>query len=486
MLPILLIAFPLLAALILFVSKRNGARNLALLFSGVEFVLAIVAFAVYKNDPTSELLSHDCVWIKSLGIHFNIAIDALGLLMIMLTTFLIPIIILSSFKKGTELSQHFYALILALEMAVIGVFTANDGFLFYVFWEFALIPAYLICLLWGGENRGRITLKFFIYTLIGSLFMLIGLIYIYNFTDVAGAKSWNILAMYDAGNKLTIAEQGSVFCLIFVAFAIKMPVFPFHTWQPDTYVNAPVQGTMLLSGIVLKMATFGSIKWLLPMVPAGVAEWGTAAMVLAAIGVVYASIIAIGQTEYKRFIAYTSIAHVGIIAAAILSVSFQGIQGSIMFMLAHGINAVGLFFIGEILFRHLGTTDMNKMGGIRLLNGNFSTLFLIILLGAVSLPLTNGFVGEFLSLMGIYQYSAYIGLFAGLSVILGAVYMLRAFQKIMLGESKDPKMTFGKLETSETVVLVIIAAAVIGLGVYPGPFNEVAETASKDILMYIK
>lgn len=486
MLSILLIAFPLLAALVLFVSKGNGARNLALAFSVIEFVLALAAFAVYKNNPTSELLSHDCVWVKSIGIHFNVAVDALGLLMVLLTTFLIPLIILSSFKKDSHLSNNFYALILALEMAVIGVFTANDGFLFYVFWEFALIPAYFICLFWGGENRGKITLKFFIYTLIGSLFMLIGLIYLYNHTDVGGHKSWDILALYEAGNLLTVNEQSMVFALIFVAFAIKMPVFPFHTWQPDTYVNAPVQGTMLLSGIVLKMATFGAIKWLLPVVPAGVAEMGTIAMVLAVIGVIYASIIAIGQTEYKRFIAYTSIAHVGIIAAAILSVSFQGIQGSLMFMLAHGINAVGLFFIGEILFRHLGTTDMTKMGGIRSRNGNFSTLFLIILLGAVSLPLTNGFVGEFLSLMGIYEYSSMIALFAGMSVILGAVYMLRSFQKIMLGESIDPKMTFGKLETSETVVLVIIAIAVIGLGVYPGPVNELAETASKEILTYIK
>ena len=274
--------------------------------------------------------------------------------------------------------------------------------------------------------------------------------------------------------------------MIFIAFAIKMPIFPFHTWQPDTYVNAPVQGTMLLSGIMLKMGTFGVIKWLLPIVPLGLEKWGGTAIVLSAVGIVYASIIAIEQKDFKRLIAFSSIAHVGLISAGILSCNQQGIQGAVMQMLAHGVNVVGLFFISDILFRHTGTRDMDKQGGIRSMNGNFSVLFLIILLGAVALPLTNGFVGEFLLINGVYQYSPIISAFAGLTVILGAVYMLRAYQKIMLGERADSNVTFGTIAVSDKIVLVVICVTVVTFGVYPKPLNDIAEEAVKTIILNLK
>ncbi len=486
MLTILLLGIPFLAALILFAPKDRGWKNLALIFSLIELAVSIVAFVVYKQNPASQLLHFNTVWVKSLGINFDVSINALSLLMILLTTFLIPIIILSTYKKGVQTSNKFLGLILGFQMAVIGVFMANDGFLFYIFWEMTLIPVYLICLLWGGENRSKVTLKFFIYTLIGSLFMLVGLIILYNKTDVNGIHSWDIQALYEAGRSLDLVQQGAIFWFIFIAFAVKIPVVPFHTWQPDTYVDAPVQGTMILSGIMLKMATFGAIKWLLPMVPLGVQEWGTLVMILCVVGIVYTSIIALGQNEYKRFNAYISLAHVGVITAAIFSGTHQGIQGSIMLMLAHGINAVGLFFISEILLRKTGTTLMDQMGGIRQQNGNFSTFFLIVVLGVVALPLTSGFVGEFLSLVGIYQYNPYLGAVAGLSIILGAVYMLRIFQKIMLGESKNQNAVFGKLEMSENIVLIIISIAIIGIGVYPALLNDIAEIAAYESLLNIK
>ena len=263
-----------------------------------------------------------------------------------------------------------------------------------------------------------------------------------------------------------------------------MPIFPFHTWQPNTYVNAPTQGTMLLAGIMLKMGTFGVIKWLLPIVPLALDKWGSTAIALSVIGIVYASCIAIAQKDFKRLIAYSSIAHVGLISAGILSANQQGVQGAIMQMLAHGVNVVGLFFIADILLRHTGTNEINKLGGIRNINPNFAVLFLIILLGSVALPLTNGFVGEFLLINGVYQFSPIAASFAGLTVILGAVYMLRSYQLIMLGENKDS--SFGVLASSEKLILVIICIVVIGLGVYPKPLNDIAEQASKDILINIK
>ncbi|MBL7920736.1 MAG: NADH-quinone oxidoreductase subunit M [Bacteroidia bacterium] len=486
MLTALLILFPLLAGLLVFFVKGNAARNLALGFSIIEFGLAIGAYFLFKHNPDACMLTFDHVWVKSLGVHFSVGIDGMGLLMVLLTTFLVPIIILSSFKNEYSNPHNFYGLILLMQMALVGVFTANDGFLFYVFWELALIPIYFICLLWGGEDRGRITFKFFVYTLFGSLFMLVGLIYLYNHTNVEGMKSWNVQALYDAGRALTETQQSAVFWMIFIAFAIKMPVFPLHTWQPDTYVTAPTQGTMLLSGIMLKMGTFGVIKWLLPIVPLGLDKWGFTAITLSVVGIIYASIIAIQQKDFKRLIAYSSIAHVGLISAGILSCNQQGIQGAIMQMLAHGVNVVGLFFIADILMRHTGTREMEKLGGIRGMNGNFAVLFLIILLGSVALPLTNGFVGEFLLINGVYQFNATVAAFAGLTVILGAVYMLRAYQKIMLGERRDSNVAFGSLANSDKVVLTIICIVVVAFGVYPKPLNDIAEEAVKTIMLNLK
>jgi NADH-quinone oxidoreductase subunit M len=424
--------------------------------------------------------------VQSLGIHFAVALDGLSLLLVMLTTFLVPVIILSSFKNLYHSVHNFYGLMMSMQMALVGVFMANDGFLFYVFWELALIPIYFICLVWGGENRAAITFKFFVYTLLGSLFMLVGLIYLYNHTNANGIKSWAIQDLYNAGRGLTATQQGAVFWLIFIAFAVKMPIFPFHTWQPDTYVNSPTQGTMLLSGIMLKMGTFGVIKWILPVVPLGLEKWGFTAMGLSVIGIVYASCIAIAQKDFKRLIAYSSIAHVGLISAGIFSMNQQGIQGALMQMLAHGVNVVGLFFIADILLRHTGTRDLDRLGGIRSMNGNFAVMYLIVMLGSVALPLTNGFIGEFLLINGVYQYNATLAAFGALTVILGAVYMFRSYQRIMLGEKNDSHTAFGPLAPTDKLVLVIICAAVIAFGVYPKPLNDIAAEGARSILLLMK
>ena len=482
----LLIVLPLVASLLVFMTKGNASRQLALGASIAELALAIFVWMSYRHNPDSSLLSLDCTWVKSLSIHFAVKADAMSLLMILLTTFLVPLIILSSFSNNYEKPQNFYGLILMMQMALVGVFAATDGFLFYVFWELALIPIYFICLLWGGEGRAHITFKFFIYTLLGSLFMLVGLVYLYNHTHVNGMHSWALQDIYAAGRSLNASQQGMVFWLIFIAFAVKMPVFPFHTWQPDTYVNAPTQGTMLLSGIMLKMGTFGAIRWLIPVVPMGMEEWANTAIVLSVIGIVYASCIAIVQKDFKRLIAYSSIAHVGLIAAGIFAANQQGVQGALMQMMAHGINVVGLFLIADILMRHTGTRNITELGGIRGMNGNFAVLFLIIVLGAVALPLTNGFIGEFLLMNGVYQYNAVIAGFAGLTIILGAVYMLRSYQGIMLGDKKESGMSFGALQSTDKIVLMVVCAAVIVLGVFPGPLNELAEEGARAVISNLK
>src|SRR6201993_2532727 len=285
-----LILFPLIASLILFLVKGDGAKKIAFAFSLVEFGISLLAYVWFRANPAMDTLSLNCTWVESLGIKFAVGFDGISMLLVLLTTFLVPLIILSSFQTTYDKPNTFYALILLMQSALV-----------CVFWELALIPIYFICLLWGGDNRAKITFKFFVYTLFGSLFMLIGLIFLYNHTGLdTGIKSWAINDLYAAGRSMTEAQQTFVFWTIFIAFGIKMPIFPLHTWQPDTYVTAPTQGTMMLSGIMLKMGTFGLIKWLLPIVPLALEKWGGVAIGFAVVGIIYASCIAIVQKDYKR------------------------------------------------------------------------------------------------------------------------------------------------------------------------------------------
>ena len=487
MITILLIFFPLLAALMLLSVKGEQVKKVALGAAIVEFIISIFALIQFQYNASTQFEANFS-WINSLGITFHIGIDGISMLMVLLTTFLVPIIILTSFSREYKNPALFYSLILSMQMALIGVFVSLDGFLFYVFWELALIPIYFICLLWGGENRVKITLKFFIYTLMGSLLMLVGLIYLYLHTDMntEGIHSFSIGALYKAGQSLDAVHQGYVFVALFMAFAVKMPIFPFHTWQPDTYTTAPAPGTMMLSGIMLKMGTYGLIRWLLPVVPLGIGQWGHLAIILSVIGIVYASCIAIAQQDFKRLIAYSSIAHVGLISAGILAVNIQGVQGAMVQMISHGVNVVGLFFIVDLIEKRYNTREISLLGGIRNINSQFAVLFLIILLGSVALPLTNGFIGEFLLLNGVYQYSAWLAAFAGLSVILGAVYMLRSYQSIMLGETNTLTSTFIPLSGNEKMVLFILCAAIFVFGVYPKLLLDIAGPAVENLVSGVR
>jgi len=471
-----LIFFPFAAALAIFFSGEN-AKRIAFGAAVIEFALSIWMMMQFNPDYGTQF-SINCAWIPALGISFKIGLDGISMLLVLLTTFLVPIIVLSSFKQDYRNAPLFYALIMAMEMALIGVFVALDGFLFYVFWELALIPIYLICLMWGGKDRIRITLKFFIYTLAGSLFMLVGLIYLY--LQTPGTHTFDLNTFYRL--HLSAEEQCWIFWAMFIAFAVKMPVFPFHTWQPDTYTDSPTPGTMLLSGIMLKMGIYGVIRWLLPVAPLGVQAWGTTAIILSIIGVVYASCIALVQNDFKRLIAYSSIAHVGLISAGIFSMNMQGLQGGMIQMLSHGINVVGMFFIAEIIFVRMQTRMMNDLGGIRNVAPVFATYFMIVLLASVALPLTNGFIGEFLLINGIYQFNAWMAAVAGLTIILGAVYMLVAYRKISLGETNGRTSSFADLTMHEKSVLIPLVVMIFAIGIYPKPLLDIAEPSLRNLL----
>ncbi len=479
MLTALLILIPLAASLFLFMTKKKSwLKPIALSVSLAEFVLSLYILFVYSTQCHCNLTINP-EWMGISGIRLSFTMDGLSLLLVLMTTFLTPLIILSSFKHIYTRPSAFYGLILLMEMAFVGVFTANNGMLFYIFWELALIPAYFIAAVWGGNDRIRITFKFFIYTFTGSLAMLGALIFLYFKTQTP--HSFDIRFLY--GASLNPAEQGWVFWAFFLAFAIKIPVFPFHTWQPDTYTEAPASGTMLLSGIMLKMGIYGLLRFLLPVCPDALKEWGPVALVLSVAGIVYASVIALRQGDMKRLAAYSSIAHVGLIAAGIFTLANRALEGAVIQMISHGINIVGLFIVLDVIESRMKTRKIEDLGGIATVAPRFAVFFMIILLATVALPLTNGFVGEFLLLFGLFEYNHWVAAVAGLSIIFTVVYMLRMYQRVMLGNTNDLTATFGDLTKTEMWSLIPVVIMIFWIGVSPGFFLQVAEPAIKDILM---
>jgi NADH-quinone oxidoreductase subunit M len=478
MMTLLILFFPLIASLLIFLSGNKLASKIALFFSVIELAITFYAYLIYKQTG-AESFYYFKEWIADPKISFHLGMDGLSLLMVILTNFLTPVIILSAFNRNIENAKGYFSLITFMQFALVGVFIAYDGLLYYIFWELALIPIYFIALRWGGPNRVNVTLKFFIYTLAGSLLMLFGFIMLYQYNP---SHSFDIRELYANASKVCACKQSWLFWLFFAAFAIKIPIVPFHTWQADTYKEAPTQGTMLLAGIMLKMGTYSLLRWLIPIVPSGVAHWGPYAIVLCVAGIVYASIIAIMQKDLKKLFAYSSVAHVGLISAGIFALNMQGLQGSVVQMLAHGINVVGLFFCADIIFNRTKSLNVEGLGGIRNIAPQFNTMFMVVVLGSVALPLTNGFIGEFLLLFGVYEYNTWLSVFAGLTIILGAVYMLRMFQKVMLGNTNEHTAVFPDLLWNEKLVLGILVIAIIVMGVYPKPVFEIAEPALKLIL----
>jgi len=480
MLTLLLIILPLAIALFLLTLKAGKAiRYVALAGTLIEFGLSVAAFIQYQTTCHCNLL-FSAEWLVSLGISLKFGMDGITLLMVMLTTFLLPVIILASFNHSYNRPAAFYSLILFMEMALIGVFTAFDGLMFYIFWEMTLIPAYFICAVWGGNDRIRITFKFFIYTFVGSLFMLVALIYLYFKTPAP--HSFDFQWLYLA--TLTPAEQTWIFLAFFLAFAIKIPIFPLHTWQPDTYTGSPPAGTMLLAGIMLKMGIYGMIRWMIPICHQSVQQWAPAAMILAITGIVYASLIAIRQNDLKRLVAYSSIAHVGLIAAGVFALNVHAMQGAVIQMVTHGINVVGLFIIIDFLQVRTKTRNITDLGGIASKAPRLAIFFMIILLGSIALPLTNGFIGEFLLLLGLFEYSKIFSAFAGLTIIFSAVYMLWMYQRTMLGKTNELTEKIQDLTWPEMAALIPLVIIIFWIGLFPGLFLDVALPDVMQILSF--
>jgi len=486
MLTAFLVFFPLAAALLLHFTKGSAARVLALGAAFVELAVAVFAAIAYARTGSGAAFNFELPWIPSAGITFHLGLDGLSICLVLLTTFLVPIILATAFRhEEYENPGAFYALVLFMQAGLLGVFTALDAFVFYFCWEVALIPIYFLAGAWSrSERRIQITFKFFLYTIVGSLFMLAGFVYLYLQTGPAPgslAAHSSSLAAFES-LRLSAAEQSWLFWLIFAAFAVKMPIFPFHTWQPDTYTESPTPATMLLAGIMLKMGIYGCLRWLLPVVPLGVSQWRGLVMVLAIVGIVYGAIIAIRQRDMKRLIAYSSLSHVGLMIAGVFSLQIIGLQGAVLQMLAHGVNVVGMFLVADAIERRTGSRLLPDLGGLTRRTPLLSVCFLVMLLSTVALPLTGGFVGEFLLLAGVYQFNAWAGAIAGLTIIFSAVYLLRMYQRAMLGPDSAYSDTITDLSGAELGMFVPLIVLVFWLGLFPGTFLHLSEPTMSGIL----
>jgi len=475
---LVLIILPLIASLIALFFKDKVSKIIAVLASLTQLIVSGVLLSGFDLNINAFQYFSSYSWFPSMGLNFTSGIDGIAMVMLLLTNLASFLIILSSWDNTYQNMPKFLSLILLMQGALNGVFLSMNGLMFYVFWELALIPIYFIAGIWGGENRIKITFKFFIYTFLGSLLMLLALLFVYLHTPGNHSFEWDQMLKAD----LTAYESTIVLWAFFIAFAIKMPIFPFHTWQPDTYSVAPAQGTMLLSGIMLKMGIFGMIRWMWPLTKKACECNYSIFIVLAVIGIVYAAIIAIRQNDIKRVIAWSSISHVGLIAAGIMTWNKEGLQGGVLQMFNHGVNVIGLFFIVEIIERRLKTRDLNQMGGLAKHGGLLALLFMIVMLGSVAVPFTNGFTGEFLLLNATFNYNMILGVISGLTIIFSAVYMLRVYQLAMFGPETDNNSRIGKLTPSEIITLSIISVFVIGIGIFPNLILNISETSVNGIL----
>jgi NADH-quinone oxidoreductase subunit M len=466
----------LVGSIATYLSGDKLASKVALVFSLATLGLSLYLLnLLYQGTNISFMGS----WIDNPKVALAFKADGLSMAMILFTTALTPLIIFSSFGNNFNNSKNFYALVLFMVFAMTGTFLAADGLLYYIFWELALIPIYFIALLWGNgdvEERKKAVLKFFIYTLGGSLFMLIAFAYLYS-----KAGSFLLDDLYKLN--LNAKEQFYIFFAFFLAYAIKIPIIPFHTWQAKVYQKAPTVGTMLLSGIMLKMGLYSVIRWQLPIAPDAAKEYMPILIGLSIAGVIYGSIVALRQKDLKKLLAYSSLAHVGLIAAGCYTLTADGLNGAVYQMIAHGFVIVGLFFAAEVIFRRYETRKIDDLGGIRSQASGFTSMFMLLVLASVALPGTYNFVGEFTVLYSLSHVSLWFAVLGGTTIILGAYYMLKMFQNVMLGETNTK--VFKDVTVSETIVFITIIGFLLFFGLYPKPINDLVNPVIKEILAVI-
>ena len=485
-----LLAIPVAGAVAVWALPASWAKRLALAFSLIELIVSLGLWVLF--DPAEQAMQfvYRQAWVGSYGIYFHVGIDGVALTMVLLSTILMPLAVLGSWSGITTKERGFYGLMLVLITGMLGVFVALDLFLFYVMWEVMLIPMYFIIGIWGGKARLYASIKFFIYTMVGSLLMLVAILFLFFAAGRAsGTYSFGFEHIIQHLPALPFATQAWLFGAFALAFAIKVPMVPFHTWLPDAHTEAPTAGSVILAGILLKMGTYGFIRYAVPLFP-DVAFHPTISAImiaLAVVGIVYGALVALVQPDFKRLVAYSSVSHLGFVMLGLWALNVQGTQGAIMVMISHGVSTGALFFLIGMVYERRHSRLIEDFGGIAAVMPGFAAILTLVSLSSVGLPATNGFVGEFLVLLGAFQTHPVAAVVSTTAVIFAAAYLLWALKRILYGPlDKEENRGLTDLTPREYLVLAPLIALILWIGLYPQPILRRTEGAAQHYLEQVQ
>ena len=479
----MIIFLPSLGAVLAFlIASEELVKRMALITSALTFLISLIPFFMFDPSTADMQFFERYDWIPALGISYEVGVDGISLLLIVLTTFLTPLTLLASWDSIHTRGREFMICMLFLESGMVGVFAAIDLFLFYVFWEATLIPMYFLIGVWGGPQRIYAAVKFILYTMAGSLLMLVAILALYFLhRQATGAATFNLFQLLQL--ELPLSTQRWLFFAFFLAFAIKVPLFPFHTWLPDAHVEAPTPGSVLLAGVLLKMGTYGFVRFCLPLFPAASLEATPIIALLAVVGIIYGALMALVQTDIKKLVAYSSVSHLGFVMLGIFAFNSQGLDGAVLQMVNHGLSTGALFLLVGMLYDRRHTRLIADFGGLAKVMPMFAAFFLVVSLSSIGLPGLNGFVGEFLVLLGAFQTMPAFAIIGALGVILAAVYMLWMYQRVMFGEvTHEANKQLTDLTLREVIVLVPVVLAIVWIGMYPQPFLKRMEASTRAIV----
>ena len=490
---------PMVGALIILVAMRESSKRtiarFAAAIAALDLLLALplwIGWDAAAQDGFGFRFVHEANWIESIGVKYVVGVDGISMLMVLLTTLLGLIAIVASFNGITTRVKQYYAFMLLLQTGMLGVFVSLDFFLFYIFWEVMLVPMYFIIGVWGGKRRLYAAVKFFIYTLAGSVLMLLGILALYfHHASMTGDHTFDVRVLQAMGQWPGWAQlQSWVWLAFFVAFAIKVPMFPFHTWLPDAHVEAPTAGSVILAGVLLKMGAYGFLRFSLPILPDATKEFLPWALGLAVIGVIYGAMVALVQTDWKKLVAYSSVSHLGFTMVGIFTLNQQGITGGVLQMVNHGLSTGGLFLLVGMIYERRHTREIAQFGGLWRVMPVFAVFFMVMMLSSIGMPAIpgNGFTGEFAILVGAFGMAdKYWAVLAATGIVLGAVYMLWLYQRTMFGKlDKEENKSLTDLNAREIATLVPLTVLSFWIGLYPKPFFEILEEPVQRLVSQIE
>ncbi len=460
----------------------NALRFTALGAAGVDLLLSAALLFGFDASTYKMQFVERVPWIPDIGVEYFLGIDGMSLLLVLLATFIAMISVLCSWSAVQDRVKGFMTCMLLMEAGMIGVFVSLDLVLFFLFWEIGLVPMYFMIGIWGGERKLYATIKFFLYTMFGSVFMLVGILALYYaHGNITGQYTFNLLNLYEVTYPYKL--QWWVFLTFFLGFAIKVPIFPFHTWLPDAHVEAPTAGSVILAGILLKMGTYAFLRFNLPLLPSASIAFTPFILVLSVIGIIYGAFLALAQQDIKKLVAYSSVSHLGFVMAGIFAMNQQGIEGGILQMVNHGISTGALFLIVGMIYERRHTRRIENFGGLARVMPVFAAFAMVIVFSSIGLPGTNGFIGEILILIGVFRANTLAAVLATTGIILGAVYMLWMYQRIMFGRITRPENKALKdLNPREVLTLVPIIILIVWIGVYPKPFLRITSAGTSHLV----